>query len=718
MAFSYSEEQQAILDSSHGFNMVVANAGVGKTEISSEFVVQRYLVEEAKLFPGKGHVTGADQLKLLKQFKVISFTVKAAGELTTRVYKKFKERGIPIPEEYGREYTLSRTCDAFLQRWLSHPMVMQLWYKWDDRWRGAMKGMFEKLGPGAKKRVAAEAAKLKGDYPIERAMQRLWGPLMDEHMKDALFLAVCSRPALFQEGRRLVNDINTVTKKYLASLTGEEEGKWSAPLYAEIVALVTKFRGPYDKRMVAMDALSLEQQSREEANLKPWMKTEGLARDAGGVYDLARSIGYHPVHTKDNIATRLIVEKIATCDALDSFGILQSICAEVEDLKANIGALDFGDYTQFTKTTFEKFSYVLEKNKEYPVLGIRGKYLIWDEAQDNSLWQYWLLNQLCGNPSSNFHCLVLGDPKQAIYSFRGGNADEFVRNIKFLKEHAPTHLYGLTTSYRSCKKIVSIGNQVGRMLPAAKVEAMDSKGVYHEEGEIVVVPPLRDQKAEFEYVQKQYNAIRSKHGDTSIMLLVRSGLGSHPCTAWIDKLNDPNICILTQHRSKGLEADHVFLLGCTAGKYPDPRSPLEDEVNLFYVAVTRPRMVLYICAPIVLESEEGEEKLTGPSPFLHDTPVLKIISLASGWSEDQLKKGIQGHKALVGMFVSKLKERRMALIEEAKRLFPEVPEVNLTRRRSMNTGARWKKEYRDPDKMYIAPKPLDFDTTKKKYIKK
>lgn len=707
MAFSYSEEQQAILDSTHGFNMVVANAGVGKTEISSEFIVQRYLLEEAKFFPGKGHVTGADQIKILKQFKVISFTVKAAGELTTRVYKKFKERGIPIPEEYGREYTLSRTCDAFIQRWLSNPIVMQLWYKWDDRWRGAMHAMFEKLGSGAKKRVIAEAAKLKGNYTIERAMQRLWGPLIDEPVKNALLLAVASRPALFSEGRRLINDINMATTKYLSGLSGNEEGKWSGPLYSQVVDIVSKFRVPYDKRAAALEVMNLEQKIREEASLKPWTNTEDLARDAGSVYDLARSIGYHPVHAKENVATRLMVNKLATCDALNSFGILQSICLEVEALKVTIGALDFGDYTQFTKTTFEKFGYILEKKKEYPVLGVRGKYLIWDEAQDNSLWQYWLLNQLCGSPGSMFHCLVLGDPKQAIYSFRGGNADEFIRNIRFLKTHVPLHLYGLTTSYRSCKKIVSIGNQVGRMLPAAKVESMDSKGVYHEEGEIVVAPPLRDQKAEFEYVKKQYKTIRSQHGSTSIMLLVRSGIGLHPCTEWVAKLNDPNICILTQHRSKGLEADHVFLLGCTAGKYPDPRSPLEDEVNLFYVAVTRPRMVLYVCAPIILESEDGEEKLTGPSPFLHDTPLLKTIALASGWSEEQLKKGIQGHKALVAMFVSKLKERRTALVEEAKLMFPEIPEVNLTQRRSMDTGARWKRQYRDPDKMNISPKPLD-----------
>lgn len=712
MAFTYSEEQQVILDSKAGFNMVVANAGVGKTEISAEFIVRSYIKEESKLFPGKGHVSGVDQTNILKQFKAISFTVKAAGELTHRVYRKFKEHGIPIPQAFGKDVPISKTCDSYLQRWLTHPVVHQLWFKWDQRWLEGVRAGMSKLPTAVHKLIKEETAKVKGDYPMERAFQRNWASLIDEKPRDALLYTICARYALLPEANNWEKKIQEIIGHQFSStppsLPAQRE-KWVTSLYPKITSAVEKMTHDYFimQKHLETSSLSLTESAKLEADLRPWIKCVGLVREFGTTYDLARSIGYHPFHAPLNVASKLLLDKLAGYEHLISFRVFQRIAEDYENLKLSFCGLDFGDYMQSTKSTFEKFPYLLEKKKEYPAFGLRAKYLIWDEAQDNSLWQYWLLNLMCGAPSSNFHCIVLGDPKQAIYSFRGGNADEFVRNVKFLKEHAPNHLYGLTTSYRSCKKIVALGNEIGKMLPAGKVEAVDSKGVYHEEGSIIVAPPLKNDAEEFKYVQEQYKRIRANFGNSSsIMLLVRSGIESHPCNEWIHKLKDPNIIILTQHRSKGLEADHVFLLGCTAGRFPDPRSTMDDEINLFYVACTRPRMALHLCCPIILESPTAEEKVTGPSPFILLTPALKDEALKSGWTEDQLKKGHLAHKAQVAMFGSKIKERKIVLVEELKALYPTIPEANYTKRRAMDTGARWKRHYKEPDKMHIKPKAL------------
>jgi ATP-dependent exoDNAse (exonuclease V) beta subunit len=712
MGFTYSEEQQVILDSKPGFNMVVANAGVGKTEISAEFIVQSYLKEQAKLFPGRGNVHGDDQNTILKQFKAISFTVKAAGELTHRVYRKFRTLGIPIPQAFGKEAPISKTCDAYLQRWLTHPITHQLWFKWDHRWLEGVRAGIAKLPPNVQKLIKEESAKVKGDFSMERVFQKHWTSLIDEKPRDALLYTICARYALLPEASKWEKQIQAAIQGQFsstaASLPGHRD-KWVSSLYQKLTTTTDKLTHDYIARQKHLEAahLSVTEAAKLEADLRPWTKCVGLVREFGATYDLARSIGYHPFHAPLNAASKLLLDKIASYEYLISFSMFQRIAEDYENMKLSFCGLDFGDYMQSTKTTFEKFPYLLEKKKEYPAFGLRAKYLIWDEAQDNSLWQYWLLNLMCGAPSSNFHCIVLGDPKQAIYSFRGGNADEFVRNVKFLKDHAPNHLYGLTTSYRSCKKIVALGNEVAKMLPASKVEAMDSKGVYHEEGNIIVAPPLKDDAAEFKYVQEQYSHIRSNFGkDSSIMLLVRSGIEVHPCSEWVAKLKDPNIIILTQHRSKGLEADHVFQLGCTAGRFPDPRSTMDDEINLFYVACTRPRMALHICCPIILESATADEKATGPSPFVLLTPSLKIEAEKAGWTEEQLKKGHSAHKALVAMFGSKIKERKIALVEELKALYPTIPEANYTKRRAMDTGARWKRHYKEPDKMHIKPKAL------------
>ena len=704
----YSEEQQAILNSSAGFNMVVANAGVGKTEISAEFIVRSYLAEEKKLLPNGGHLTGEAQIKLLRQFKVISFTVKAASELTIRVYRKFKALGIPVPEQFGKEVPISRTCDAFIQRWLAHPLLMTLWLKvWPER----LARLNELLGLiPARIRTSFADPSPRGEFVQERALFRAWGPLMSDSLRSSLVLVACSRHALMPGWQTLERQVEDAIKSTVANIQPlKAQEKILMQLEPKIVDLVELFFRSWRDKEKSLETVkrSLEQEAKLEAEIRPWVVARTLALEFEGIYDIARSVGYHPIHCKEALANRTLLNKMAEFEHLKSFKLLQLIAQDFERLKLRVFGMDFGDYMQAVKTTFEKNQFLLEKKKEYPSYGFRSKYLIWDEAQDNSLWQYWLLNLLCGAQGSGFHCLVLGDPKQAIYGFRGGNAEEFVRNIKFLKTHASNHLYGLTTSYRSCKKIIALGNEIARLLPANKVEAMDSKGVFVEEGDIVIAPPMLTPLEEFAYVKKEYDEIRRKCGkSSSIMLLARSNLHTHPAFAWVEAKKDPNLVIMTHHRSKGLEADHVFLLGMTAGRTPDPRSPMTDEVNLFYVACTRARMALHLCCPQVLVGDDGSEKLTGVSPFISLIPSLKQLALKSKYSLEKLKVGEQAHKALVGAFLSKKKGRLNFLQEELKVLFPEIPEGHYLKRHSMDTGARWKRHFKDPDKMNVKPKPF------------
>jgi superfamily I DNA/RNA helicase len=699
----YSEEQEAILSSPAGFNMVVANAGVGKTEISAEFIVRAYLEEEKKLKPG-GRLTGQEQLELIKQFKVISFTVKAAGELTTRVYRKFNALGIPVPQRDGKEVPLARTCDAYLQRWLSHPLVMTLWLKQWSRWADRLTEVLNTLPPALQKKLMAHYD--RGEWRGERALQTHWGCLMGEPVKDALVTVACLRHALVPGWQKVEADLRALVETAVKDMAPGEPRQWSANLEAKIVGLVSKFSLQWEAAVTRLESLSLEAQVSEEARLKPWLNLKTLRTEFMQLYDVSRSIGYHPHYCPEALASKMLLERLCTMDKLNSFGLFQTIAADYENFKLLALKMDFGDYMQAVKTTFERNPYLLEKDKEYPRLGFRAKYLVWDEAQDNSMWQYWILNLLCGSSKSKFHCLVLGDPKQAIYGFRGGNAEEFVRNIKFLKTHAQQHLFGLTTSYRSCQKIIALGNEVARLLPAGKVEALDSKGVYHEEGAIHMAPPLRDAVAELAYVKKEYAKIRRDLGPgSSVMLLVRSNLEEHPAYVWVQQQKDRNMVILTHHRSKGLEADHVFLLGLTAGRFPEPRSTMRDEVNLFYVAVTRARMALHLCCPQIMVSE-GEERVTGISPFVSLVPTLKDLALGAGWEEEALKLGERAHKALVAAFLSKQKARKTFLLKELGEKFPAIPSSHYTRQNSMDTGARWKRQFRDPDKRHIAPKPL------------
>ncbi len=82
----------------------------------------------------------------------------------------------------------------------------------------------------------------------------------------------------------------------------------------------------------------------------------------------------------------------------------------------------------------------------------------------------------------------------------------------------------------------------------------------------------------------------------------------------------------TIHQAKGLEWPVVFILWVNEGMFPSPRSLTEgdesdaEERRLFYVAVTRAKDELVICAPEVRRAREGGFIQCPPSRFIEEIP--------------------------------------------------------------------------------------------------
>lgn len=77
-----------------------------------------------------------------------------------------------------------------------------------------------------------------------------------------------------------------------------------------------------------------------------------------------------------------------------------------------------------------------------------------------------------------------------------------------------------------------------------------------------------------------------------------------------DKTAASGVRLMTAHGSKGLEFDGVCVAGVEDGTWPDKKSAIDEELRLFYVAITRARKYLY------LSCEANKIK---PSPFLAST---------------------------------------------------------------------------------------------------
>jgi ATP-dependent exoDNAse (exonuclease V) beta subunit len=121
----------------------------------------------------------------------------------------------------------------------------------------------------------------------------------------------------------------------------------------------------------------------------------------------------------------------------------------------------------------------------YERLGERYRHFFIDEFQDTSEMQWQNLIPLIDNAtSSEFEgekgtLMIVGDPKQSIYRWRGGKAEQF---IELSKDHNPFNnpekvLEHLEKNYRSYSQIIEFNNEFFQML-SNEFENLDYKDLY------------------------------------------------------------------------------------------------------------------------------------------------------------------------------------------------------------------------------------------------
>ena len=251
-------------------------------------------------------------------------------------------------------------------------------------------------------------------------------------------------------------------------------------------------------------------------------------------------------------------------------------------------------------------------------------YIIIDEFQDLSVDRYRLIQMLRkGTPPAKLYCV--GDDWQSIYRFSGSDLSLFTQ---FEEWFGPTETYKLETTYRFGSPCIGISSGFIQKNPAQITKK--------------IRPWKDDTKTEiglFWYKKKTYEKlVRTLFSNIpegkSIMLLGRYSFDDYYLSQYFPKTHRDNRCFyqicgheaefLTIHKSKGLEADYVFLLQCNGGGLGFPCSfnddpvlsyvlsrgddyPAAEERRLLYVAITRARVKTFI----LYDS-------SNPSPFLNE----------------------------------------------------------------------------------------------------
>ncbi|MEX2487836.1 MAG: UvrD-helicase domain-containing protein [Nitriliruptoraceae bacterium] len=127
---------------------------------------------------------------------------------------------------------------------------------------------------------------------------------------------------------------------------------------------------------------------------------------------------------------------------------IAEVYAEYQRRLLQANALDFDDLIVKTVELFQLFDGVLEHYQQ------RFRYVLVDEYQDTNRAQYHLVHLLT---AAHHNLMVVGDPQQGVYSFRGAT----IQNIlDFERDHSDAAVIVLDRNYRSTQTILDAANGV------------------------------------------------------------------------------------------------------------------------------------------------------------------------------------------------------------------------------------------------------------------
>ena len=246
----------------------------------------------------------------------------------------------------------------------------------------------------------------------------------------------------------------------------------------------------------------------------------------------------------------------------------------------------------------------------------RTRSLYVDETQDMNPLQFTLLRHMAGDDPDLF---CVGDPNQSIYGFNGANPQLLVEIIRTWPD---TVILDLTRNHRSTADIIAVANTLLEEGAAGIVPAKD-------DGE---VPLIRSYDTDEEEAEHVATWLAARHHAASpwrtMAVLARTNAQLELVASYLDAAGIPSerrgpehspasdlaatpdnwlrssdddgdaVALSTIHRSKGLEFQHVAVIGWAEGQLPNynatTEAELAEEQRLAYVALSRAERTLVL----------------------------------------------------------------------------------------------------------------------------
>ncbi|HZJ77624.1 MAG TPA: 3'-5' exonuclease, partial [Clostridia bacterium] len=246
------------------------------------------------------------------------------------------------------------------------------------------------------------------------------------------------------------------------------------------------------------------------------------------------------------------------------------------------------------------------------------KYVIVDEYQDISKSRFALLNVM--RKSNDYDLFCVGDDWQSIYRFAGSD----IAHILYFENYwGPTEISRIETTYRFTQKLIKISSNFIMQNPMQIKKFIKGKS---DAGRFVLgeINGCTD-KYSIEFMVNKLNDLPRNStvffiGRYSLDSKLLSSSGLLDCKynnirglvdVKYNKRSDLKMNFITAHKSKGLQADYVFIINNKKTKMGFPSKiqdapilyllldscesyPFSEERRLFYVALTRAKKKAFI----------------------------------------------------------------------------------------------------------------------------
>lgn len=222
------------------------------------------------------------------------------------------------------------------------------------------------------------------------------------------------------------------------------------------------------------------------------------------------------------------------------------------------------------------------------------KLLLVDEYQDVSPDQIEFCKTLTGNSGYLF---AVGDDDQAVYHFRGAEPRSI---LDFSKDFPKNKLIKLEVNYRSHQQILDHANFLFKNKSSEFKKVLISGLTALDRG--IKAPQMKwfskdvdEVRSVFEKISK---LISEGFFENEIVILARTNRMKEYFSYGLKQLGlKEKVSFYTIHAAKGLEWKVVFVVGLGQGLFPlERKSKLEEEeeIRLFYVAITRAKSFLHV----------------------------------------------------------------------------------------------------------------------------